>query len=159
MFRFTLEKCVRTDLVVAAQKAVSNRCNRTTPLLSGGCPWGRARRGTFTAASVQVIGLSCSPLGEARSARHPPFLPKLCTLPLIHTVVKCGLITFHRTLFLNCLRGTIQAISAMATYFGGVTQWSHCVFCLWKCTYARRIHEMITLLYLSRVLSALEQAL
>ena len=30
MFRFTLEKCVRTDLVVVAQKVVSNWCNRTT---------------------------------------------------------------------------------------------------------------------------------
>lgn len=103
------------------------------------------------------IGFPCHPLGEATSSCSPSSLTKLCALTLICTVVKCGLISFHRTLFLNYLHGTMQAISAMATYFGGMVQRSHCVFCLWKCTYARGMPETLTLL-LSRVLSALLQA-
>lgn len=102
------------------------------------------------------IGFPHYPLGDATSACPPSSLTKLCALTLICTVVKCGLISFHRTSFLNYLHGTIQTISAMPTYFRGMVQWTHCVFCLWKCTYARGVPETVTLL-LSRVLSALLQ--
>lgn len=83
-FRFTLEKCVRTDLVAVTQKAVSNWRNRTTPV---------------------YLEVPCG----GRPDLHIPLLPS----------PEC--VVFHLFTLLWSV-----VISAMATYFGGMVQWSHC---------------------------------
>lgn len=44
IFRFTLGKCVRTDLAAVALRTMSNWCNRTTTVLWRGFSWGRPRK-------------------------------------------------------------------------------------------------------------------